>query len=1421
MATDFRDIFISYGVGDSIPFAEKLWERCQQEGISVWWDKKDIPAGSLWQDKFLEGVRSAHNVVFVISAASAASANCRKELETAQSLGKRIIPVTWQGIPDRDMLAQLHQAAKERQWTPFQEDFEGAFAGLMRIVRSHRDHTERHTWLLDKASQWLAGQKSEALLLTGQDREEMEKWLLNSHQVPASDAPAKVTSLLTDYVCASKKNAENLMTQAFITYATQDRALMERVRQNLHTHAITTWLHAEDIDKARDYGQQIEQGIRQADNVLFFISPHSIHSEWCLKELNIALHYHKRILPLLISPVSPDELPEAIRGLQYVDFTDNNEDRDVRRDLDDVVRTIRDSEAEYHARHKLLLVQAHKWEVKGHRDSLLLRGRQLDLAKDWLYNNEDRLHEPPTELHRRFIEESVAKHGQVQNDVFLSYSRNDSVYARRINEHLQERGLTTWFDQESIPPGAADFAVQIRDGIERSSVFLFLLSPRAVASPHCAGEVEYAAGLSRKFVTALASPVDVSTLHPELARVQWVDLSDPARFERGLEELHRAVTLDLDHAREHAKWGQEASDWEESGKDDDYLLNATAYGKAADWLKRADDQHKQPPPTALQREYLQKSQVALEEAKAKEQQVQQSLSKRLRNARIAVGFAIIALIVAVVFLFQARESEREAEANTFIVLARELAAKNPTQALRILEMALDLAPDDSRIRQSLMDIFHNGDMFYANQIRRYETVYDIAVSQDGALMSVAERYGMLTVWACTSGVVMQEPLWYKQAREMPGMIPTDSSDTEGPTFVFTAISPDAAHILATSKYQLWMFDRSGNLTDTASLATTVDIIRFSPDGQYVSIISNTGTDAWLWRLSDGQLILLSHEGNNVSSVNFSPDSKYLVTTSYDQKIRQWSLPGVQLERSFQMGGSVQYPAYTATITADYTIMAAHNRGYTVWGPDGKERHRVEFKEDVNRIEIAPSANYVMVSDATTNIQVFDQVGTPIGKIGHEASDYIIQALFTEDDHIISLSDNGKVKVSTVHGKLIGRCMANDQIRAFYQPTGEAMATVTIEQTIQRWVWKDQQLLRLEHVIPGMDAAGLGDIVSDIKFLPDGESFVTASRDGKGRLWDQAGNLIRIYQTESELSGVDIDPEGKKILLVGLNGKTYMWSVEGQLLQTFEHALTYNQVRFMPDGQSLFFKTGKVEGTSMLTDLQGNVTAVFEHDPDAVIISSALMPDGQIITGTPKHTIFWSKDGKRTQTYTQLNPNEALIELAVSPSGKWIGSIGYRQDPVVAPMDQIATANMTLPVKIKEEDMIYTLRFAPNDQYVAVILSSDKSMAVCYDTKGSFVGQYPHSANVSDLTFSPEGDLIATASGDKTAKLWYLSGGVYTTLHHPAIVNKVVYSPNGQYLVTSSTDQLVRIWRDPSVVTEWLKNAPIPPFTLDELDYLNP
>ncbi|MCA1995287.1 MAG: toll/interleukin-1 receptor domain-containing protein, partial [Coleofasciculus sp. S288] len=546
--TNLFDAFISYGRADSKAFATKLHARLLEAGFKVWFDQNDIPLGVDYQNQIDDGIEKTHNFLFLIAPHSVNSPYCGKEIELAIQRNKRIIPLlhveqinqeTWQqrnpkGTDEEweaykakglhTSFQNMHPTISKINWVYFREgidDFDAAFTGLINLFHRQADYVQQHTQILAKALEWERHQKQHSYLLIGEERQQAQSWL--KRRFKDEQPPCAPTDLHCEFISESTKNANNLLTQVFISHSEKDNVMVEKIGKSLMREGLTIWTNRTDIKTGTEFQDEINQGIEQADNVVYLISADSIQSKYCQDELAHAFAHNKRIISLLIESIDIEQLLPQIRALQFIDFTGCEDAEKYRIATDKLLKAL-NQDTYYYEQHKFLLVKALKWLRQNRNPSILLRGYNLQHTEAWLKAAKVRTEHPPLPLHEEFIAESTNQPTESSLEVFVSYSRADSDFARKLNEALQLQGKTTWFDQESIASGT-DFQQEIYRGIENSDNFLFIISPRSVNSLYCASEVEYAQKLNKRFVTVLHRQVSVKELHPALASIQWIDFN--------------------------------------------------------------------------------------------------------------------------------------------------------------------------------------------------------------------------------------------------------------------------------------------------------------------------------------------------------------------------------------------------------------------------------------------------------------------------------------------------------------------------------------------------------------------------------------------------------------------------------------------------------------------------------------------------------------------------------------------------------------------------------------------------------------------------------------------------------------------------------------------------------------------------------
>ncbi len=109
------------------------------------------------------------------------------------------------------------------------------------------------------------------------------------------------------------------------------------------------------------------------------------------------------------------------------------------------------------------------------------------------------------------------------------------------------------------------------------------------------------------------------------------------------------------------------------------------------------------------------------------------------------------------------------------------------------------------------------------------------------------------------------------------------------------------------------------------------------------------------------------------------------------------------------------------------------------------------------------------------------------------------------------------------------------------------------------------------------------------------------------------------------------------------------------------------------------------------------------------------------------------------------------------------------------------------------DSVRRAVFSPDGQRVATA-SADKTARV-WSTEGKLLATLAgHEQEVLCVAFSPDGQQVVTGCLDGSVKVWSTEGKLLATLEgHVHQVNTVAFSPDGRRVVTASADTTARVW----------------------------
>jgi WD40 repeat protein len=488
----------------------------------------------------------------------------------------------------------------------------------------------------------------------------------------------------------------------------------------------------------------------------------------------------------------------------------------------------------------------------------------------------------------------------------------------------------------------------------------------------------------------------------------------------------------------------------------------------------------------------------------------------------------------------------------------------------------------------------------------------------------------------------------------------------------------------------------------------------------------------------------------VSSVVFSPDSKTIATSSYDNTMKLWNLSG-QVQHTFKGHSG---PVSSVVFSPDGKTIATGSDDETVklWNLSGQVlRTFIGHSGPVSSVVFSPDGKTIATGSDDETVKLWNLSGQVQHTFkGHSGP--VTSVMFSRDGKTIATgSDDNTVKLWNLSGQVqhtfIGH--SGPVTSVVFSPDGKTIATGSDDNTVKLWNLSDPvpQTFK-EH----------SHIVTSVVFSPDGKTIATGSDDNTVKLWNLSGQVQHTFKGHSgPVTSVMFSRDGKTIATGSKDNTMKLWNLSGQVQHTFKgHNGPVTSVVFSPDGKTI--ATGSDDETVKLWNLSGQVQHTFIGH-SGWVYSVVFSPDGKTIaTGSDDNTVkLWNLSGQVLHTFK--GHNGPVTSVVFSPDGK-----------------TIATGSEDRTVK----------------------LWNVKLWNLSGQVLHTFIG---HSYSVTSVMFSPDGKTIASGSHDNTMKLWNQSGQELHTFSkdsdlvkgHSDSVTSVMFSPDGKMIATGSLDKTVKLW----------------------------
>src|SRR5215510_3051648 len=127
-------------------------------------------------------------------------------------------------------------------------------------------------------------------------------------------------ALMIDTADAQSAPAESGKLRVFISYSRDDLDFADQLDIALRLLGFATSLDRHAISGGEEWRKRLGNLIREADTVVFVLSPSSTASDICGWEVEEATRFQKRIIPVVCRPLDGARPPPKLQDLNYIFF---------------------------------------------------------------------------------------------------------------------------------------------------------------------------------------------------------------------------------------------------------------------------------------------------------------------------------------------------------------------------------------------------------------------------------------------------------------------------------------------------------------------------------------------------------------------------------------------------------------------------------------------------------------------------------------------------------------------------------------------------------------------------------------------------------------------------------------------------------------------------------------------------------------------------------------------------------------------------------------------------------------------------------------------------------------------------------------------------------------------------------------------
>jgi len=347
-----------------------------------------------------------------------------------------------------------------------------------------------------------------------------------------------------------------------------------------------------------------------------------------------------------------------------------------------------------------------------------------------------------------------------------------------------------------------------------------------------------------------------------------------------------------------------------------------------------------------------------------------------------------------------------------------------------------------------------------------------------------------------------------------------------------------------------------------------------------------------------RLVLPVGHGTSISSAEFSPDGKYVVTSSFDETAKLWDVVSGKL--------LLDMKGFRQLLTS------------ASFSPDGSKifitAMMMEADSMFAKVIETKSGKELMSFNISDTVAIYSKFSQEGKKLIASLSDSSVKIWSTETGKILSSIMNVEQPVKSadlsIDGKKIVAVYFEDSIATIWDATtGQRLAGIrskTAEIKSATFSPDGKNILALSNsIIPRLWDATTGKLVRELKghrkeiayaeFNSEGDKILTVSWDSTAKIWETGtGNLIiNLAGHQGVVCYGSFSPDGSRVITTSLDKSCRLWDVKtGNLIAVMKgHTGSVRTAKFSADGRKVVTtaddftaKIWEVENGNLLVNL---------------------------------------------------------------------------------------------------------------------------------------------------------------------------------------------------------------------------------------------